>query len=153
MNPFLKHLFVFSIFLSPFVGISQQVRFKHLSINDGLSQNAVFSISQDRDGFMWFGTKDGLNKFDGYSFTVYHNELNNSNSIDANYITALFTDSHGILWAGTENGVVNRYIKSSDSFERIALPLSNSLSKNSTEIKVISEYRNGTGVYHWDPKD
>jgi len=144
MNPFLKHLFIFSIFLSPFVGISQQVRFKHLSINDGLSQNAVFSISQDLDGFMWFGTKDGLNKFDGYSFTVYHNELNNSNSIDANYITALYTDSHGILWAGTENGMVNRYIKSSDSFERIALPLRNSLSKNTTEIKVISEDRNGT---------
>ena len=144
MNPFLKHLFIFSIFLSPFVGISQQVRFKHLSINDGLSQNAVLSISQDRDGFMWFGTKDGLNKFDGYSFTVYHNELNNSNSIDANYITALYTDSHGILWAGTENGMVNRYIKSSDSFERIALPLNNSLSKNTTEIKVITEDRNGT---------
>jgi signal transduction histidine kinase/ligand-binding sensor domain-containing protein/DNA-binding response OmpR family regulator len=144
MNPFLKHLFIFLIFLSPFVGISQQVRFKHLSINDGLSQNTVFSISQDHDGFMWFGTKDGLNKFDGYSFTVYHNELNNSNSIDANYITALYTDSHGTLWAGTENGMVNRYLKSSDSFERIALPLLNSLSKNTTEIKVISEDRNGT---------
>lgn len=144
MDPFLKHLLVIILFLSPFAGIPQQVRFKHLSINDGLSQNAVFSISQDRDGFMWFGTKDGLNKFDGYSFTVYYHEPNNPNSISANYITALYTDSHGILWAGTENGVVNRYIKSADSFERISLPLSNSLSKNTTEIKVISEDRNGT---------
>ena len=144
MNPFLKHLFIFSIILSPFVGVSQQVRFKHLSINDGLSQNAVLSISQDHDGFMWFGTKDGLNKFDGYSFTVYQNELNNLNSIDANYISALYTDSHGVLWVGTYNGMVNRYIKSTDSFERIALPLSNSLSKNTTVIKVISEDSNGT---------
>jgi len=144
MNTFLKHLFVSILFLSPFAGIPQQVRFKHLSINDGLSQNAVFCISQDRDGYMWFGTKDGLNKFDGYSFTVYHHEPNNPNSLDANYITALFTDSRGNLWAGTETGVVNRYIRSSDSFERISLPLNTSMGKNTNEIKVISEDRNGT---------
>ncbi len=116
MNPFLKPFFVVILFLSPLQEIPQQVRFKHLSLNDGLSHNGLFFIPQDRDGFMCFGTKDGLNKFDGYAFAVYHHEPNKSNSIDANYITALFTDSLGILWAGAEKGMVSRYKNSSGKY-------------------------------------
>jgi ligand-binding sensor domain-containing protein len=49
----------------------QHLNFKHLTINEGLSQNTVFSMMQDKTGFMWIGTEDGLNKFDGYEFTIY----------------------------------------------------------------------------------
>ena len=99
--------FAFLIFcvLLPLLGSSQDFRFKHITSNDGLSQNAVLAITQDGDGFMWFGTKDGLNKYDGYSFAVYQNVPNDPGTIDSNYITALFTDSRGNLWVGTDHGL------------------------------------------------
>ncbi len=117
---------------------AQEVHFKHLSINDGLSQNAVFAITQDNEGFMWFGTKDGLNKYDGYTFTVYQHDPNDQTSLDANYIKSLFCDSKGILWVGTENGELNKFNKKTNSFLRIELPLTDS-GMNRFEIKVINE--------------
>ncbi|MDZ7615091.1 MAG: two-component regulator propeller domain-containing protein [Flavobacteriaceae bacterium] len=125
-------------------GSSQEIRFKHITSNDGLSQNTVLAITQDSDGFMWFGTKDGLNKYDGYSFTIYQNVPSDPKTIDSNYITALFTDSRGNLWVGTENGLLNRYDKGSDTFQRIGLPFTNSDGQNNYEIKDITEGKNGT---------
>lgn len=105
---------LFASFLS-----AQEVRFRHLTINDGLSQNAVFAILQDSKGFMWFGTKDGLNKYDGYSFTIYQHNAFDSTSISDNYITTLFEDSRGILWIGTLNGGLNCFHRETESFQRI----------------------------------
>ncbi|NIW80881.1 MAG: hypothetical protein GWN16_16085, partial [Calditrichae bacterium] len=75
--------------------------FRHLDINDGLSQNAVFAILQDHKGFMWLGTKDGLNRYDGYEFTVYRHDPFDSTSLSSNYITTLFEDHLGQIWVGT----------------------------------------------------
>lgn len=122
---------------------AQDIRFKHLTNNDGLSQNLVLSIAQDREGFMWFGTKDGLNKYDGYEFIVYQNEPNNANSISSNYINELFIDKNGNLWVGTENGIVNIYNPISQSFQRIFLPISQSKSKNEEEINSIAQDKTG----------
>jgi len=88
-------LFIWAVF--PIKSIAQDLRFKHLTNNDGLSQNLVLAITQDRDGYMWFGTKDGLNKYDGYQFTIFQNQPNNPNSISSNYISVLFVDSDGKL--------------------------------------------------------
>ncbi|MFD1314635.1 hybrid sensor histidine kinase/response regulator transcription factor [Namhaeicola litoreus] len=118
---------------------SQGIRFKHLNINDGLSQNAVFAITQDKEGFMWFGTKDGLNKYDGYKFTVYQHDPNNQMSLDANYIKSLYCDKQGVLWVGTESGMLNRFDKKSNSFLRIKLPLADGSGDNHFEIKTINE--------------
>jgi signal transduction histidine kinase/ligand-binding sensor domain-containing protein/DNA-binding response OmpR family regulator len=115
----LIHLFV--IFITP-VNIHAQIdqpRFKHLTTEDGLSQNAVFAIFQDSRGFMWFGTKDGLNRYDGYSFTIYQHNPFDSTSISANYITALFEDRQGNLWIGTYDGGLNRFIRDTEIFQRI----------------------------------
>ncbi|MGB5262539.1 MAG: two-component regulator propeller domain-containing protein [Lutimonas sp.] len=131
-------LWVYVCLISTFI-FAQGVHFKHLSINDGLSQNAVFAITQDHEGFMWFGTKDGLNKYDGYKFTVYEHDPNDPNSLDANYIKSLFCDSQGVLWVGTENGELNKFNKRTNSFLRIELPLSDGSGINNFEIKVISE--------------
>ena len=67
----------------------QNIKFDHLDINSGLSQNNVMCILQDKQGFMWFGTRDGLNKYDGYKFTVYKNDVKDSNSISNNFITGI----------------------------------------------------------------
>lgn len=77
-----------------------------LTINDGLSQGFVRAIAQDHDGFMWFGTKDGLNRYDGYRFTVFRNDPLDQHSIPENFVTCLFIDSRGLLWTGFLSGTL-----------------------------------------------
>ncbi len=144
MKIVIKHLLFLFILFIPYFGITQDIRFKHLSINEGLSQNAVFSITQCSEGFMWFGTKDGLNKYNGYNFKVYQHNPNNANTIKASHITSLYNDKVGNLWIGGENGILNRYLKNTESFLRIPLPLANSMGNNSYEINEINEDKNGT---------
>ena len=80
----------------------------------------VFATIQDKEGFIWVATKNGLNRYDGYSFKVFTNDPYNLNSLSSNTITALFEDSKGRIWAGTENAGLNVYDKKSDQFYRIA---------------------------------
>src|SRR5258708_1973851 len=82
-----------------------RIGFERVSITQGLSQSEVNCILRDRQGFMWFGTQDGLNRYDGYTFTVYRHNPSDSNSISDNYVTALFEDGKGNLWIGTQNGL------------------------------------------------
>ena len=81
---------------------------RHISMEQGLSQSNVNCILQDSKGFLWLGTKDGLNRYDGYSFRVYQNSPTDSSSISDNYITALAEDRSGNIWAGTLGGKLNR---------------------------------------------
>ena len=83
----------------------ERVTFRHLTIADGLSQNVVSAIVQDRRGFMWFGTKDGLNRYDGYQFVVFRHNPFDSTSISDSEITAVFEDSRGRLWVGSVPGL------------------------------------------------
>lgn len=93
-----------------------KIKFNHLSIERGLSQSVVDCIIQDHRGFMWFGTQDGLNKYDGYKFTVYRNDKNNLHSISNNMITCLYEDKAGDLWIGTATGGLNKYDRDNDCF-------------------------------------
>src|SRR5210317_1825502 len=92
--------------------------FEHLSIEDGLSQITVHSILQDSQGFLWFGTEDGLNRYDGYDFVVYKNSQKDSGSLSNNYIWALEQDQTGNIWIGTDGGGLNKYNPITKNFSR-----------------------------------
>ena len=96
-------------------GRGQPYHFDHLNTNDGLSQNSVWAITKDSKGFMWFGTDDGLNRYDGYEFITYRNNPYDSLSISSNAITNIFQDSKNRLWIGTKNGL-NLYNSKNNSF-------------------------------------
>ena len=82
-----------------------RVEFEHLSVEDGLSQSSVNVILQDSRGFMWFGTNDGLNRYDGYEMVVYHADPMGTAGISHNTVTALAEDLSGHLWVGTSGGL------------------------------------------------
>jgi len=95
----------------------QNLKFNHLDISDGLSQNNVMCLMEGSRGFMWFGTRDGLNKYDGYKFTVYKNDAKDSNSISNNFITGIVEDASGrSTWITTRGGGLNHYDKEKDRF-------------------------------------
>lgn len=85
-------------------------------MKNGLSNNKINAILQDKTGFIWFGTEDGLNRFDGYNFKVYRNDPTDSNSISHNNIWAIFADENDNIWIGTKSGVLNLYDRRYDSF-------------------------------------
>ncbi|NCT08795.1 MAG: response regulator [Flavobacteriia bacterium] len=97
------------------------IKFKNFATKDGLSQISVTSIAQDKKGFMWFGTRYGLNKFDGYVFKNYNYRAKDSNSLSNNWITSIVSDSKGNLWIGTKKGL-NKYEPKSNNFTRIKIP-------------------------------
>ncbi|MDR1624056.1 MAG: response regulator [Tannerellaceae bacterium] len=90
--------------LSPSVEGKDNFFFCHLSVENGLSQASVISIFQDSKGFLWFGTRNGLNRYDGYEFKVFHCEINDSVSLSDNYIHTIAEDSEKNIWIGTADG-------------------------------------------------
>ncbi|MFT3822551.1 MAG: two-component regulator propeller domain-containing protein [Chitinophagaceae bacterium] len=99
----------------------QNVAFDHFTVENGLSSNAVLAVAQDGDGFMWFGTQTGLNRYDGARVRVYKNDLKDSFSITGNNIQALLCDSRKILWIASSTGL-DRYNRAHDNFEKVRLP-------------------------------
>ena len=93
--------------------------FRELTISNGLSQNMVSSILQDHNGYMWFGTKDGLNRFDGYSCKIYKSDLFDNSSISDNHITCLYEDKDNNLWVGSRLGGLNLYDPGADCFIKV----------------------------------
>ena len=100
--PFLLGLCMAASVTSSYAQHSVHHYFRTMDIRNGLSQNTVYQILQDRKGFMWFGTKDGLNRYDGLSFRVYKKE---NSGLGKNFITALYEDHEGNIWIGTDGGV------------------------------------------------
>lgn len=96
--------------------ISGALRFESLGLEDGLSQSTVLAILQDQFGFLWIGTEDGLNRYNGYTFRVFRPDLNNPDTISDRWITSLYEDSQGYLWIGTRQGGLNRYDPEKGSF-------------------------------------
>lgn len=110
---------IITILLWPFIGFNQP-GFKQYTVKNGLTQNAVTAIFKDSKGFVWMGTQDGLNRFDGVTFTHYKHHNLDTTSISDQYITAIAEDGAGDIWVGTRNGL-NRLDVQKGIFERIHL--------------------------------
>ena len=102
--------------LSFFV-FAQEIALERFDTKDGLSQNSITSIVQDSTGFLWFGTYDGLNRYDGYKFKAYRHNPNNPNSLNHNLVRTICIDYKGNLWIGTMGGGLNFYDYSKDTFK------------------------------------
>ena len=94
---------------------SQEFYFEHYKVEDGLSHNTVLSSLQDKNGFMWFGTKNGLNRFDGYTFKLFQNNSEDAKSLHGTYIECLH-EHEDILWVGTDNGLYS-YNEKQENFD------------------------------------
>jgi signal transduction histidine kinase/DNA-binding response OmpR family regulator/ligand-binding sensor domain-containing protein len=110
------------LFVCTYLSWGQQIQFNYLSVKDGLSQHDVSSIMQDSDGFIWIGTYDGLNRFDGYSIKKYFHDLNDPSSLSSNRIKTLFEDKNKRIWIGTDGYGLNYYDIEMETFTRVLTP-------------------------------
>lgn len=92
------------------------IEFDRISIDQGLSQSTIFTILQDHKGFMWFGTEDGLNRFDGYEFKVFNSNNDIDGSLSNNRVIAMLEDNNQNLWIGTIGGGLNRFDYATETF-------------------------------------
>ncbi|MCK4761532.1 MAG: SpoIIE family protein phosphatase [Candidatus Aminicenantes bacterium] len=140
-------VFIFLVFFSwhgALPGASRTIHFKRISIHEGLSQNTIFSMMQDSKGFMWFGTQDGLNKYDGYNFTVYKLDPDDNNSLSHNTIQAICEDNSGKIWVGTNGGGLNCFDPKKEKFTRF--PVINNDTNNINHVFVNSLCVDGNGT-------
>ena len=115
--------------------------FKHLNVENGLSQSSVLAIAQDTKGFIWFGTRFGLNKYDSQNFKVYKSEKDNKKSLSSSeYISTLLHAKNGGLWVGTPYGL-NKYGEASDNFDRIVYKENDPNSLSNSKINCIYQDR------------
>jgi len=121
----------------------ESVRFDHLTVEDGISQNDIFSIFQDSTGFLWFATEDGLNKYDGQQFSIYKHNQNDSNSLSDNWVWDVIEDQMGDLWIGMLNGGLDRYNRELDQFTHFKHDPDNRDSISSNEVITIFEDSDG----------
>ena len=112
-------LIIFSLLLISKISFSQngEIQFEHISIEQGLSSSLVNCLLQDSSGFLWIGTRDGLNKYDGYDFTTYHYDPGKHNSLSNNNVTSIYIDKTGVLWIGTKEGGLNKFNKATGTFK------------------------------------
>jgi transcriptional regulator with GAF, ATPase, and Fis domain/ligand-binding sensor domain-containing protein len=122
---------------------SRSVRFEHISRAEGLSQSFVYAIAQDREGYLWFGTQEGLNRFDGYEFTVFANDPDDPSSISDESIRTVVADSDGNIWIGTDAGGLSRFDSATQSFTNYLHDPTNPASISDNRVRVIVEDSEG----------
>lgn len=136
--------------------LQSRVRFDRVTTADGLSNDSVFSILQDRNGFLWLGTQAGLNRYDGYSVKQYRHDPRNPNSLGGDFVGTLLEDSRGAIWTGNPG----RFDPLNDTFIRYALPRALSVQSRPSGLQKIVEDRagfiwlgfsGGRSLYQLDP--
>ncbi len=134
------YLFLTSLILAQ----ERDIQFQHFTVDDGLSSNTVLCLLEDSRGFLWIGTYDGLNKYDGYKFTIYKNSPYDSLSISDNMIGALHEDKYGNIWAGCGwGGGLNKFNRDTEKFTRYLHDPENPSSISSDRIRSIDSDNTG----------
>jgi two-component system sensor histidine kinase ChiS len=121
-----------------------EIKFEHISLEQGLSQSVVNSILQDSRGFLWFGTQDGLNRYDGYEFQVYKHDPQVPGSLSDNLVQAVIEDQDGYLWVGTNDGGLNRYDRQTEQFSHYRHEANNPQSLSNDDVQTILQGKDGT---------
>ena len=134
-----------------------KLKFKHITNEQGLSNSTIENIYQDKRGFMWFGTRDGLNRYDGFQITTFKYDPKDSTSISDNYIQSIYEDRDGNIWVGTINGL-NRFNARKNNFKRYQHAPANPSSVSNNHITCIyqdskhriwiSTFGGGINLYH-----
>jgi PAS domain S-box-containing protein len=122
------------------------IRFTRLSTDEGLSQTKVTHIVQDDQGFMWFGTQYGLNRYDGYNFKLFVHDPRNPNSLSGVYVNGLFKDRDGALWVGCDQ-FLNKFNRATETFTRYPVPFVKRISQDSAGILWLAT---SNGLYRLD---
>jgi ligand-binding sensor domain-containing protein/signal transduction histidine kinase len=135
------------------------LRFDHIGPDQGFSYQSITAITQDQQGFMWFGTQAGLVKFDGYRSTIFRSDPKDSKTISDNFISSLYVDRHGNLWVGTQSGL-SLYDRHSNTFTNFLRGEKNtSLSGNYKVLAIVSDGSDGLwlatdyGLMHFNTRD
>lgn len=144
---FMRYRFLFRIFLIPVLlllagtgtSFAQDYKFSHLDVEQGLSQSVVNCIMQDQQGFMWFGTQEGLNRYDGYTFKVYKRDPKDSNSLANNFIYTIYQSTDGLIWVGTNGGGLDEFDPVTERFVHHSYSDSDPGSISSNSVRVIHE--------------
>ncbi|MTV41879.1 two-component regulator propeller domain-containing protein [Duganella radicis] len=144
----MRAVFLLLFALSSAQAAPLSLRFEHLGVEQGLTQESVTSILQDQHGYMWLGTQAGLNRYDGYRVTTFKNDPANPRSLQDNYVQALFEDAAGQLWVGNKGGL-DRYDPLTQSFTHVLPTLA--------VTSIVSDGKQGLwlvtteGLQHFDP--
>ena len=128
---------LFTTFLVEAAG--PMTRFERFSIEQGLSQTSVMKILQDRQGFLWFATEDGLNRYDGYSFKVFRHNADDPYAISGNTVQSAYEDTKGRLWFGTYHGGLNLYDPLTEQFRHFRHDPNDPNSLSNDNVWVITE--------------
>ncbi len=111
-------LFILFFYILPVLSGNNEYKAEHISLEEGISNNMIFSIYQDSRGFMWFGTMFGLVRYDGIKYVTYRYDPNDTNSISNDDVISIYEDKEGYLWVGTYFGGLNRLNRNSGKFTR-----------------------------------
>ena len=117
--------------------IPTSIRFSKIGADEGFPQSTTYAIVQDSTGFMWFGTEDGLNRYDGVNFKIFQPQKDDPTSLSDRWITSLVSADSGDLWVGTRQGGVNYYHAETSTFEQFLHDEDNPGSLNSNSVNVV----------------
>jgi len=123
---------------------AQQQKIESLAANSGLNNAQVYAVAKDRQGFLWFGTADGVKRFDGYRFTTFRHKKNQVNSLSNNNVGVMLIDSQDRIWAGTWGGGVNLYQRENQSFRHFRYDSSKKNTLGADKVQALYEGQDGS---------